>query len=276
MRFLILSDLHLVPPGAPLYGLDPLASLARAVELIVREHADAGFLVLMGDLAHAGEAAAYAALAEALALLPMPVIPLTGNHDTRAGVAAAFPDAPRDAHGFIEALQVFAEASVLTLDTLDEASTEADGVLCPARLAFLAQALAEAPADRPLLLLQHHPPMRLGLPGMDRIRLRNPEDEWAVIARGRRPDYLICGHVHRPVAGVWRGIPFHVQRGLAHQIAFGPVAPEEGNRGTHEPPDLGIVEIGPGGIRVHQRPIRYDGPVFRLRDPVAARARRLP
>lgn len=275
MRFLILSDLHLVPPGQPLYGLDPLANLACAVELIVREHADAAFLVLMGDLTHAGDPAAYAALTEALKPLRMPVIPLTGNHDTRAGVAAAFPEAPRDPHGFIEALHVFPDASLLTLDTLDEASGEADGGLCPARLAFLGRALDEAPADRPLLLLQHHPPMELALPGMDRIRLRNPEEEWAVIARTRRPDYLICGHVHRPVAGVWRAIPFHIQRGLAHQVAFGPVGPEEGNHGTHEGPDLGIVEIGPGGICVHQRPILYDGPVFRLRDPAAARARRL-
>lgn len=275
MRFLVLSDLHLVPPGEPLYGLDAWATLARAVELIRAEHADAAFLALMGDLTHAGAPAAYAALAEALRPLPMPVIPLTGNHDTRAGVISAFPEAPRDAAGFIQALHRFPEAGILTLDTLDEAATEADGVLCPARLAFLERALTQAPADRPLLLLQHHPPMQTGLPGMDRIRLRNPEEEWAILARARRPDLMICGHVHRPVSGVWRGIPFHIQRGLAHQIAFGPLPPGEGNRGTHESPDLGIVEIGADGIRVHQRPILYDGPVFSLRDPAAKAARRL-
>lgn len=275
MRVLILSDLHLVPPGQPLYGLDPFANLARAVDLILRDHCDAALLVLMGDLTDAGDPAAYAGLAETLKPLPMPVLPLTGNHDTRAGVAGAFPAAPRDAQGFLEALHVYPEASLLTLDTLDEGSTEADGVLCPARLAFLERALAGAPADRPLILLQHHPPMELGLPGMDRIRLRNPEEEWAVIAQTRRPDLLIAGHVHRPVSGVWRGIPFHLQRGLAHQVAWGPLTPGEGNRGTHEPPDLGIVEIGPEGIRVHQRPILYDGPVFSLRDPLAKSARRL-
>lgn len=274
MRILILSDLHLVAPGAPLYGLDPLANLGRAVELIRAEHADAACLVLMGDLTHAGDASAYAALAEALRPLAMPVIPLAGNHDTREGVGAAFPDAPRDAHGFIQGLHVYPEASLLTLDTLDEAATESDGELCPARLAFLEEALGRAPGDRPLVLMQHHPPMETGLPGMDRIRLRNPEQEWTVIARARRPDFLVCGHVHRPVAGLWRGIPFHIQRGLAHQIAFGPVGPE-GNRGTQEGPDLGILDVGAEGIRVHQRPVLYDGPVFTLRDPAAAAARRL-
>lgn len=273
MRFLVLTDLHLVPPGEPLYALDPRTTLARAVELIVREHADAAFLVLMGDLTHAGQAAAYASLAETLAPLPMPVIPLTGNHDSRRLLGDTFPEAPRDAHGFFEALEVLRDASILILDTLDEDAEEADGVLCPARLAFLEEALSAAPADRPLLLFQHHPPMALGLPGMDRIRLRNPEDEWAVIARTRRPDHLFCGHVHRPVSGRWRGIPFHVQRGLAHQIAWGPTP--EGNRGTHESPDLGIVDVGPEGVVIHQRPILYDGPVFPLRDPEARRAWRL-
>jgi hypothetical protein len=83
------------------------------------------------------------------------------------------------------------------------------------------------------------------------------------------------GDVPRPVSGVWRGVPFHIQRGLAHQIAFGPLAPGAGNRGTHEPPDLGIVEIAADGLRVHQRPILYDGPDFLLRDEAARRARRL-
>jgi 3',5'-cyclic AMP phosphodiesterase CpdA len=273
MRFLILSDLHLVAPGEPLYGLDPLANLSRAVELIRREHADAAFLLLMGDLTHGGEAVAYAALAEALAPLEMPVIPMAGNHDVRARILGTFPDAPRDAGGFLQTLRVLAGASVLILDTLDEDAEEADGVLCPVRLAFLETALGEAPADRPLLLFQHHPPLELGLPGMDRIRLRNPEEQWAVIARARRPDHLFFGHVHRPVCGTWRGIPFHAQRGLAHQIAYGPTP--EGNRGTHEGPDLGIVDVRPEGVVIHQRPILYDGPVFRLRDPEARRARRL-
>ncbi len=273
MRFLILSDLHLVAPGEPLYGLDPWANLARAVELIAGEHAEADFLVLLGDLTHGGEAAAYAGLAEALAPLPMPVVPMAGNHDSRDRLRQAFPGAPRDEDGFVQSVLGFPEASVLILDTLDEDAEEAEGRLCPARLAFLEAALRQAPADRPVLLFQHHPPMALGLPGMDRIRLANPEDEWAVIARARRPDHLFFGHVHRPVSGQWRGIPFHAQRGLAHQIAFGP-APE-GNRGTHEGPDLGVVEVSPEGIVIHQRPLLYEGPAFRLRDPAARRARRI-
>ena len=274
VRLVILSDLHLVPPGEPLYGLDPAAHLARAVELIGRDHADADFLVLLGDLTHAGQAAAYAALAETLAPLSMPFISLTGNHDSRELLRAALPGTDRDPDGFVQALRVLPEASLLTLDTLDEGGGSAAGTLCPARLAFLERSLAEAPADRPLLLFQHHPPFATGLRGMDRIRLDNAEEEWAVIARTRRPDYLFLGHVHRPVFGLWRGIPFHIQRGLAHQIALRLGGSDE-NRGTHEGCDYAVVDVGPDGIVIHHRPVLYDGPDFALRDEAARWARRL-
>ena len=57
-----------------------------------------------------------------------------------------------------------------------------------ARLAFLEHELASAPDDRPLLLFQHHPPFDTGLRYMDGIKLANPEAEWDVIARTRKPD----------------------------------------------------------------------------------------
>ncbi len=274
LRFIIVSDLHLVPPGEPLYGLDPVAHLARAVELIGRDHGDAAFLVLLGDLTHAGQEGAYAALAETLALLTMPLIPMTGNHDSRELMRAALPATDRDPNGFVQALRVYPEASVVTLDTLDEDLGTAAGSLCAARLDFLREALSEAPADRPLLLFQHHPPFDTGLAGMDRIRLTNPEEEWAVISATRRPDYLFLGHIHRPVSGLWRGIPFHIQRGLAHQIAL-TLGGSEKNRGTHEGCDYAVVDVGAEGVVIHHRPVLYDGPDFALSDEAARWARTL-
>ena len=52
MRFLHLSDLHLVAPGATLHGLDPQDRLRRCVAHICALHADAAFVVLTGDLTH--------------------------------------------------------------------------------------------------------------------------------------------------------------------------------------------------------------------------------
>ena len=99
------------------------------------------------------------------------------------------------------------------------------------RLNFLAEALASAPTDRPLLLFQHHPPFDSGLRYMDTIKLANGEAEWDVIARTRKPDYMFMGHLHRPIAGCWRGIPFHIQRALdpPGRLRFRGRGPHPGN-----------------------------------------------
>lgn len=273
MKFVILTDLHFVPPGELLFGLDPRANLAAAAAVINRDHPDIAFVILLGDLANRGEAAAYASLAETASPLNASLIPMTGNHDSRANLLAALSMADRDANGFVQALRVFDAASVITLDTLDDAGGGAAGILCPERLAFLESALAEAPADRPLLLFQHHPPFDTGLKGMDGIKLRNPGDEWAAFERIRRPDYLFLGHLHRPISGLWRGIPFHIQRGVSHQVGF-EFENIRGVSGSYEEPDYALVEVEPEGIVIHQRPFLFNGPAFLLGDEAAQRAER--
>jgi Icc protein len=273
MKFVILTDPHFVPPGQLLFGLDPQAHLAWAVEVINRDHPDIAFVVLLGDLTNRGEAAAYASIAETLEPLNAPLIPLTGNHDSRGPFCEAVPRVDRDANGFIQALRVFDAASILTLDTLDEAGGTSAGVLCQDRLAFLESALAEVPADRPLLVFQHHPPFDTGLKAMDRIKLRNPDDEWAVFERTRRPDYLFMGHVHRPISGLWRGVPFHIQRGVSHQVGFD-FKNIDGIPGSYEEPDYALVEVGAEGVVIHQRPFLFEGPRFSLHDKAAQQAER--
>jgi Icc protein len=271
MKFVILTDPHFVPPGQLLFGLDPRRHLARAVEVINRDHPGIDFVILLGDLTHRGEAAAYASIAETLEPLKAPLIPMTGNHDSREALFEAFPNADRDASGFVQALRVFDAASILTLDTLDEGGGTSAGILCAARLEFLERALVEAPADRPLLLFQHHPPFDTGLRAMDRIKLKNGEDERAVFERTRRPDYMFMGHVHRPISGLWRGIPFHIQRGVSHQVGFD-FDNIDGIPGSYEEPDYALVEVGPEGVVIHQRPFLFEGPQFSLHDVAAQRA----
>ena len=53
MKFVILTDTHLVPAGRRLYALDPAARLAAAVELINRDHDDLTFVIVTGDLPQA-------------------------------------------------------------------------------------------------------------------------------------------------------------------------------------------------------------------------------
>ena len=139
---------------------------------------------------------AYASLAGLLAGLHAPTILMMGNHDKRDAFRAEFAGADRDGNGFVQGVRVFDTATIVTLDTLNEETPDHAGILCEARLHFLAEALGTAPADRPLLLFQHHPPFDSGLRYMDTIKLANGEAEWDIIARTRKPDYMFMGHLH--------------------------------------------------------------------------------
>lgn len=63
---------------------------------------DASFVVVTGDLSHWGEARAYAALAEELSRLRMPVRLLIGNHDDRSLFREIFAEEASDGDGHVQ------------------------------------------------------------------------------------------------------------------------------------------------------------------------------
>ena len=267
MKFVILTDTHFVA-GRTLYGIDPAQRLAADLEIVARDHRDIAFIMITGDLAHWGQREAYGRLRTELSRAHVPVHMLMGNHDRRAPFREIFPAADSDAHCFVQSLRIEAAFSMITLDTLDEVGPTHAGFLCSERLGFLREALLAAPVDRPLLLFQHHPPFDTGLPHMDRIKLRNGAEELALLSQIRKPDYLFMGHIHRPISGLWHGIPFHIQRALAHQVAFDLATPDR-IPGSLEAPDYALVEVREGQIVIHQRSLLYDGPHFWLDDKAA-------
>lgn len=225
-KILLLTDLHLVPPGQMLFDSDPEARLRAALRDIARDHADAACMVISGDLAHRGEPAAYQRLAAVLAEEAVVPWRLTlGNHDDRVAFCGVFQDHPLDAAGFVQSVVDLAEVRLVIADTAE--TGEDGGRLCEARLGWLSQALREA-GDRPVHLFLHHPPVPIGLPIADGIRLADDDALLAVIrASGACIAQLYFGHVHRPVAGSWHGMPLAMLRSLNHQapLALGRAAP---------------------------------------------------
>ncbi len=247
MKLVHITDTHLVEPGKSLYQTDPYERLAQCIDDVAAHHADAAFCVLTGDLAHKGELSAYQGLAKQLSRLAMPTYPLLGNHDLRAPFRQAFPDAPRDPGGFVQAVERRPEGDFIFLDTLDEGVN--GGKYCEARSAWLRERLDEA-GDRPVYLFMHHPPFSIRIPCVDRIALSEP-DRFAAILEGRRNiRHLFYGHVHRPVCGSWRGIPVSTMRGLNHQVPFDlhTVSPVPK---SHEPPAYAVVFVDPDQVTVH-------------------------
>jgi 3',5'-cyclic AMP phosphodiesterase CpdA len=252
-QFLHLTDLHMTPEGAPpLYGLDPGRRLAEAFADITARHgpgaiAPAAFAVVTGDLTHQGEPAAYARLARLLDRMPVPVHLLLGNHDDRAAFAGAFPAAPRDASGFVQHALLTPAGLFVMLDTND-AGTHA-GRLCPQRLAWLERTLAGS--EGPVFLFLHHPPFAVGIARMDRIPLLDAEALWDVLGpHAARIRHAFHGHLHRPLGGSWRGIPFTSLRGISHQVAL-ELSERDRVPGSHEPPAYALVRVTPEAVVVH-------------------------
>jgi 3',5'-cyclic-AMP phosphodiesterase len=272
MKFVILTDTHFVESGPHLYALDPAARLEKAIRAINRDHDDLTFVIVMGDLAHRGEHGAYEALKDRLASLVVPTILMMGNHDRRDPFRAVFHKADDDGNGFVQSARLLDRATIITLDTLGESRDGHAGRLCRKRLSFLKDALRGAPAARPVLLFQHHPPLDIGLPHMDRFKLQQSDDEWNVFLQTRKPDFMFFGHIHRPVSGVWRGIPFHIQRATSHQVAFD-LSAADYIPGTHEPPDYSLVTVAGRDIVILQHSFLYGGPTFSLDDKNAQLAR---
>lgn len=216
LKFLHLSDLHLVPPGVRLHGLIPQEQLDRCVDDVIQKHSQAAFCVVTGDLTHGGDPIAYGVLRECLARLPMPVHLMLGNHDDRKAFREAFPNVPTDSHGFVQQAISTTEGRLLLLDTSEIGMP--DGRLCERRLAWLKDRIEEQPESL-LFLFLHHPPFRVGLQRMDSIRLLNGDILFEVLRPHlSRIRHFFVGHLHRMIAGSWRGIPFSGVRGTSHQI----------------------------------------------------------
>ncbi len=268
MKFIHITDLHLVPPGRTLYGLDPNVRLRAAIADINAHHADAEFVLITGDLVHHGEPAAYEALRDALSQLRCPYHLLVGNHDDRELFKQVFPEAPVDAKGFVQSLVPTSVGPLVTLDTHEPGTHE--GHLCERRLAWLDQTLTDLQGQAAFLAM-HHPPLALALPAMDALRLQQHRQLSEVIARHGNVRHIFFGHVHRPVHGVWQGVPFSTQRGLNHQVALHAGA-QPGIPGSHEPPAYAIVTIEEGAVIIHVHDFLDPSPKFDLFDKAAEEA----
>ncbi len=119
MKFLHISDLHMVPGNALLYGLNPQERLRACVAHVNLHHADAKCAVITGDLTQNGHPEGYALVKSILSELAMPYHLMVGNHDDRNNFKAAFPDAPLDSNGFVQFALDTEAGRFICIDTLE-------------------------------------------------------------------------------------------------------------------------------------------------------------
>ncbi len=254
-KLLVMTDIHIVEDGESIIGLDPLARFQTALREALRDHPDAAALILMGDLTHHGRPAQYARLAAALTDLPIPLIPMIGNHDRRDAFLAAFPDAPQTEQGHVQAVRDLAHHRIITLDTLDGPpypNWHHSGRLCADRLVWLKAAL-DGSGDRIPLVFGHHPPYPTGIAGMDLIPLVDGTDVLDLLAAYPGVHYF-CGHVHRTISGSTRGVPWTMFKSTCHQGPLDLVTLDS-SLSLDEPGSYGVLLLPADGVIAHSQDV---------------------
>ncbi|MEO1640824.1 MAG: metallophosphoesterase [Pseudomonadota bacterium] len=257
-KLLFLTDLHICAPGERIIGLDPSARTAAALYAAVSTHPDAEALILLGDLTHNGLPEEYAELGRILEAIPIPIIPMLGNHDRREAFWAAFPDAPRSTEGFVQHALDIGAHRIITLDSLDGPPYADDhhaGRLCPKRMAFLKDALQDH--DGPALVCVHHPPFDTGIRGMDAIKLADGDAFLDCLSDHGRT-HLICGHIHKTISGSSRCVPWSVFKSPCHQGVIDFESPNA-HLSTDEPGAYGLVLLHGDGVTVHTEDVGLTG-----------------
>ncbi|UXN57673.1 phosphodiesterase [Phyllobacterium zundukense] len=246
MKLIHLTDLHLVPPGAMLFGFDPAERLRKTIERINRDHADAELCVVTGDLTDEGDPASYELLRDVLQELRVPMRLLLGNHDYRANFLKAFPDEPRDENGFVQSVHESSAGRLIFLDTLVEGSGH--GSLGGGRLEWLLARLATS--DLPVYLFAHHQLQPIGLPHFEPWNTENWRHNMRAIVGAGNVRHIFHGHVHVDVGGTWSGIPFSASRGVAHQII--PNFVRRDADFVEDAPAFDVALIDDDGVLVHR------------------------
>jgi 3',5'-cyclic AMP phosphodiesterase CpdA len=211
------TDPHVSTAGAALYGgYVPDRAFARALERLAGLEPRPDFVWLTGDLVDHGTADEYARFRELIAGFELPTAAIPGNHDRRDTFAAGLAGTGV-AIGTEPFLHLVVEDHPIRMIGLDTVGPGDAGELCPARLAWLAARLAEAP-DRPTLIFMHHPPFLTGIRAMDALRCMDGDGLAAIVAPHGQVLGVSAGHVHRSVQTGFAGTAGNVCPSVAWAV----------------------------------------------------------
>lgn len=261
MLLLQISDPHIRRRGETLEGrVDTASGLRAAIALASNAPARPDLVILSGDLVNDGTEEEYEHLVELLDSLSVPYMAIMGNHDSRGHLRRFLPKAIGDATvrddaaiNWVMDIDDGWPRRIIGLDTTEPGRH--GGVLDQSRIEWLDERLTES-SDRPVLVVQHHPPFVSGIDFMDQYGLDGAGAEAAVLARHEHVVGVICGHLHRPVMTSVGGVTVISAPSSAAQVALDLSGGTTAY--TDEPGMVAWHHWTPGGLVSHITPV---GPI---------------
>lgn len=237
LKFVVMSDLHLVRHGQTSMTLDTAERLEQAVICLNERYGDADFVILAGDLADEGEAEAYERLRDITAKITLPTYITLGNHDDRPTYLTVFGADQAVETGKINHVIDAKGYRIIVLDSLEPGRV--DGVLTTAQLDWLRARLAEV-ADRPVIVVLHHNANALHIEA-DNIKLLDDQPFINVLKSHDDIRQVIAGHVHLTSTATYHGIPFTTLAGGHYSVSFNADQPLAPFKGLSGPAQMAVV-----------------------------------
>jgi 3',5'-cyclic-AMP phosphodiesterase len=237
LKFVVMSDLHLVREGEVSMTLDTAARLEAAVDAVNARYADADFCVLAGDLADLGEAEAYGRLKAIISRLTIPVHITLGNHDDRPVFFEVFGAEQAAETGKVDKVIDAKGYRIIILDSSEPGRV--DGVLEAAQIDWLTARLGEA-MDRPVIVILHHNANALHI-ASDTIRMLEPDAFIAALKTHPDIRQVIAGHVHLTSTATYRGLPFTTLAGGHYSVGFNVDQPDVPFKRLTGPGQMAVV-----------------------------------
>ncbi len=191
---------------------DPALRLAAVMDHLLALDPRPDVLVVTGDVADHGTAEEYVGARAWLDRWPGVVAVCPGNHDARDAFVAGLGLPARSVveTGGYRFLMLDSLVDAVDGERVDE------GRLGEEQLAWLDRELAASEA--PAFVCLHHPPVTIGIPLMDPIRLLDGEPLAAVI--GAHPHVLatLVGHAHTMSTTTYAGRPLLIGGGVVSTV----------------------------------------------------------
>ena len=201
-------------------------------------------IIVTGDITQGEATGDYRFIADALAGIA-PILYCPGNSDRRGPFAATLvPDfvpmqaAGEGGHPPVNYQREIGRVTFVILDASVPGSYH--GQLGDATASWLAETLTTIPAARPVVIGLHQPPLALGHPTIDALKLRDPEPFAAALVRHPNVVAVLAGHTHAATATTFAGCPLIVAPGIHSNLHFPwePAAPGGMPIDTAAPPAL--------------------------------------
>ncbi|WP_128434117.1 metallophosphoesterase [Streptomyces cyaneus] len=171
-------------------------------------------VVVTGDIADHGLVEEYEIAREAMRY-DAPALVCAGNHDSRPEFRKVLLDhVGRDEAGPVNQTLRIDGLTILLCDS--SIPGRHDGHLDDETIGWLESELARA--EGPVFVGMHHPPIALGLPSVDAIRLNHPERLERVLRRHDQVRAVLVGHAHTAASAVFAGLPLVVAPGVVSTL----------------------------------------------------------